>query len=193
MKKHFLKAILLGLIVIPLFSMAQKENEKARFHSIWQAGIVSGESSVAASAQAVNGIGYKSWFWGLGVGIDCYKYRSVPIFADVRKEFKTGRNYIFIYGDLGYHIPWVNDSDKTEWVWEGSSTNEFKGGVYWDGGLGYSINFRHHHAILLSGGYSYKQMQRINTSSYLYSPGDPFVQTRNYYFNRLIFKVGWKF
>ncbi len=57
-----------------------------RFHSINQVGILAGISEANLQLQSVNGIQHKTGFVGLGVGLDYYYARSIPVFIDLRKD-----------------------------------------------------------------------------------------------------------
>jgi hypothetical protein len=63
-------------------SLAQKSETKKTilFHSINQVGILAGSSDATLQLQTINGINTKTWFAGLGVGLDYYYVRSVPFF-----------------------------------------------------------------------------------------------------------------
>ncbi len=67
---------------------AQKPgNEKGvHFRSVNQVGILAGSSDANLQLQSINGIKYKTGFVGLGVGLDYYYARSIPVFLDLRKD-----------------------------------------------------------------------------------------------------------
>ena len=82
MKKNlFLISVFL---LVQLICVAQKT--KPKFASINQFGIAWGASDDALQLQTVNGAVYKTFFTGLGIGLDYYWERTVPVFIDLRKD-----------------------------------------------------------------------------------------------------------
>ena len=91
------KIILLTVTACTLHyaSVAQKKSSGKifEFSSALRAGLLNGEADKAGTEiQIVGGINYKTWFTGLGGGIDYYaNLKSIPLFIDVRKDFKEKR------------------------------------------------------------------------------------------------------
>ena len=82
--KYFL---VLLLISISILSSAQKKTCNLKFHSVNSLSFLNGENEVSAGLQSVNGLQRGNFFAGVGVGLDYYIHRSVPLFADLRYEF----------------------------------------------------------------------------------------------------------
>jgi hypothetical protein len=169
----------------------QKKSAPLAFHSINSIGLHEGEAGSALLLQTLNGVQYRSWFAGLGAGIDYYRFRGVPVFLDIRKYFGAASNHFFVYGDLGMHAHWLTDQQKkagftTEW--------NLKNGLYTDAGLGYSIKLGSRQALLLSAGYSRKTIRGTQTD---YTPiaydGPPAVTQLHFNMNRLAIKAGIQF
>lgn len=181
---------------------SQQFNLKS-FRSINQFAMLNGNDAVGAGLQSVNGIAYKNWFAATGVGIDFYRYRSVPIFVDLRRDFKLKKGRTFAYADLGYNLPWAKDEEDKVNVWPGGSfkrNSYFKGGLYSDVGLGYAADIRSGDAILISVGYSTKTFKKtvVTSQTVRGGNGQPDIETNditkfNHYFNRLSIKIGWQF
>lgn len=164
------------------------------FRSINSVGLLSGQKENALLLQTVNGASYKSWFAGIGLGLDYYSFRTLPLFLDLRKEFFKGSDKIFVYADLGISLAWVENSQKS-----GLINEKFTNGFYDDFGLGYKKQFGRRNALVLGIGYSYKyirqQSDRYNfTPDWLsgFVPG-PLTQSLNYSLHRLSLKMGWQF
>ena len=179
------------LLVISISTRAQQEkvgkNTKCgcAFNSINQVGLVMGEKEEAFQLQTVNGLRYKTWMVGIGTGIDGYRYRSIPLFFQLRKEFNLRTNAIFIYNDIGLNYPWLK-SDQKAW-----NAGDYKEGVYYDGGLGYKLRLRNQ-ALVFSSGFSLKEFSE-NRSTF----DCPFVgfckenkDLYKYSLKRLSFKIG---
>jgi hypothetical protein len=164
-----------------------------KFHSINNIGLLEGQTGSAFQLQTINGVQYKSWFAGAGVGLDFYRYRTIPLFADLRKEFGHGANKFFLYADLGIGFSWVTDNEKMAYV----TNDHFSNGFYDDFGVGYKISMGKRNAMLISLGYSYKKIvESYNDGIYFgYPPAEGFDYTEqiNSYLNRLSIKIGWVF
>ena len=95
--------MILTALCCGIFCIANaQQTKKAVFHSLQQVGLINGRGAVSASLQSINGFEAGDWFAGIGLGLDFYRYRSVPLFADVKRYFKIANgNRLFIYGDGG--------------------------------------------------------------------------------------------
>lgn len=139
---------------------------KLKFTSINEVGIVVGKSRSAYQLQTINGLTYKTFSAGIGVGIDDYYLKTVPLFLDVRKNFGSKKLHPFLYGDAGTNFPW-NKADVGNPFINGG---EYSKGIYLDAGAGYSIKIKKIGAMFLSIGYTSKT---INEESYYYYAIDP--------------------
>jgi hypothetical protein len=174
-------------------STLQKTKRKScscSFSSINQGGIMRGEAGSYFQFQTINGLRYKTWFAGLGVGVDRYPANGVPVFLDIRKYLLQGLYTPFVYADGGYHFADMN-SEKTEW-----QSIEYTNGVFYDLGLGFRFGFNKKSGLLFSGGYSFKKYEK--KQSYLpvgcnFFPCAENSQTYSYRLNRLSLKLGFQF
>lgn len=145
-----------GLLFSSIISFSvQAQNEKIKYHSINLGGITAGESKANAVFQTINGINFSQWFLGVGIGVDYYQYKTLPLFFDARKLFGV-KHKGFVYVDLGYDFPLKNKPGKEYGYYD---TYNFKGGIYTDFGLGLRIGFIKTSSLLFSLGHSYKQLQ----------------------------------
>ncbi|MGN6532900.1 MAG: hypothetical protein ACTHK0_14255 [Ginsengibacter sp.] len=152
MRKHLFFVLIISLIS-PFYLSAQIK--KNHFQSVSQFAIVGGESHINTAFQTVNGIKFSNWFSGIGIGIDYYNYKTLPLFFDGRwylGEDKKG----FIYGDIGYNFPVKNKPGKEIGYYD---TYHFAGGIYTDLGIGFKTKFIRKSFLLFSMGYSYKQLK----------------------------------
>ena len=182
-----------GLMAISFFSFAQQKNtsDSWRFQSTVNVGLLEGQTGSAFQLQTINGARYKSWFAGVGLGLDFYRFRTIPLFLDIRKEFGSDLNKVFIYADGGISFSWVTDQEKL-----GYADEHFNNGFYSDLGLGYKMAVGKKNAVLISLGYSYKKLTESYTSYYYYPdypPGPAPKEQINYSLNRLSIKMGWTF
>jgi hypothetical protein len=188
MRKNFI-FILIIPFVISVSASAQKT--KIQFHSINQFAIVSGESHVNTAFQTINGIQFSNWFSGIGIGIDNYRYNTLPLFFDGRWYFEEDKR-AFIYGDIGYNFPMKNKPGKEINYY---SSYHFTGGIYTDAGIGFQVPLFKRSSLLFSLGYSSKELNTKVGSAYqcLVAPCPVDYSVYEFSFNRMILKAGLGF
>lgn len=133
-------------------SAVAQEKEKVKFSSINQFGMLKGSSDQTYQLQTVNGVKYKTWFAGIGVGLEEYYVKTIPVFVDVRKNLLKQNASPFLYADLGVSFP-SEKEDKGAW-----QTSVYNKGLYYDAGLGYNIPIKGRLAFNFSAGLSYKKL-----------------------------------
>jgi hypothetical protein len=172
-------------------SAQQKTPARAwQFHSINNVGLLEGQTGSAFQLQSINGMQYKSWYAGIGLGLDFYRDRTIPLFIDFRKEFGSSVNKFFAYADGGVNFCWLTDNEKTTYL----ADDHFETGFYMDLGLGYKIGLGKTNHLLLSIGYSLKKLKETYNSYYYYPPDNKLDKEEiNYNLNRLTLKMGWEF
>lgn len=190
------KYLLLLVLILSgwLIASGQKTECKYQFHSINSVSFLNGANEVSAGLQSVNGFQRGNFFVGIGLGLDYYIHRSVPLFADLRYEYGKGKNKFFAYADGGINLEWVEEFEETIFFpWDGiSNSGEFDNGVYTDFGLGYRVGMKKHGGLVLSLGHSYKTMKE--TVSYQdWRTSDRVNDVYRYEFSRISLKVGWQF
>ena len=152
MKIALINAIIFCCVIC--FS-AQAQSNRIKFNSINSGGIAIGESGSDAVFQTINGVSNPGWFFGAGIGIDYYQYKTLPLFFDVRKFFgKNGKG--FVYGDAGYNFTLKNKPGKDFNYFD---TYSFKGGIYTDFGIGIKTKLIKSSSLLFSLGHSYKELR----------------------------------
>ena len=183
------------LMPVTLVSFGQKKNAPYKFHSINSISLINGSNATTAGLQSINGFQKGNLFAGVGIGLDYYLYRTVPIFADFRYEFGKTKNKFFAYADGGVNFDWVEEeyNDGPIFIWDGSrNTSEFHNGAYTDVGLGYMVGTKKGGGLVLSLGHSYKSLEK--TISYQdWRTQETITDVYNYNLNRIVLKVGWKF
>lgn len=146
----FVSIVLLSLLVS--FS-AFPQKDKVKFHSINSIGLSEGESGAHLLLQTINGVAFDKWFSGIGFGADYYQYKSYPLFLDLRRYFGK-RDKGFAYANLGYNLDAKNKPGKETYY----TTYHFSSGIYSDFGLGIKMKFISRSSLLLSAGFSYKDL-----------------------------------
>jgi hypothetical protein len=133
----------------------------------------------------------------VGLGLDYYRVRTIPVFIDIRKEFGKNSGKFFIYTDGGVSYAWATDAQKSSYL----MNDQFHNGFYTDMGLGYKSVIAKKSALLISLGYSYKEINETYSSYYYYPnyftndtpPPNLSGEKINYSLNRLSMKIGWAF
>jgi hypothetical protein len=161
------------------------------FSSINQAGILAGTRGAYYQLQTINGIKYKTWFAGVGVGVDPYFRTGYPVFFDLRKDFFNKSATPFVYADVGAHIVKDKNDQVNQWY-----ENIYRNGAYTDAGIGYKFSILSKFQGVISAGYSYKNVERKNrylvsncTSGRCYDN----YETYKDYLHRGTIKLGFQF
>ena len=136
-----------------------------QFHSINNIGLLEGQTGSAFQLQSINGMQYKSWYGGIGLGLDFYRYRTIPLFIDFRKEFGNSINKFFAYADGGVNFCWLTDNEKNMYLMD----DHFDTGFYTDLGMGYKMGIGKTNHLLLSIGYSLKKLKETYNVLLLFS------------------------
>ncbi len=178
--------------VMILFGCLQASAQKTgfQFGTSVQAGLLEGETGGAFQLQTVNGYQYKTWSAGLGVGLDYYHTRSIPLFLSFRKAFGTGAKTPFLYANGGYHFMWLRQKDK---YW---GETDADGGLYYDAGIGYQLPVLKNSSLFFTAGFSQKNFTRRESDGPVIAIGPaPPPQTRKFEYNlrRLSIQTGLRF
>ena len=160
------------------------------FSSINQVGILYGTKGGYYELQTINGIKYKTWFAGVGVGVDPYFRTGYPVFFDLRKYLLRRSATPFLYADVGVHI--VKDKNDLVNTWY---ENVYRNGAYAAAGIGYKFSIFSKFQGVISAGYSYKYLERKNmyignncTSGRCYDNYDTYKD----YLHRGTIKIGFQ-
>src|SRR5690349_5807098 len=176
--------------ILFLFStLTLPAQQKARFQSMNAAGAVYGKNGTKLQVQSVNGARFGTWFTGVGVGIDWYYFRSVPLFLSVRKDFNPKPSTPFIYLDLGANLYWDDKYEEFK-LPDGSPMFSHYAGTYFDAGIGYSGSEGGRLAAFIMLGFS-RKVTREKERNFMCTPDD-YIMT-DYRFGRLCLKAGLSF
>jgi len=193
--KHVLIASAIISCSINSFAQVNK-NPITNFYSVNHVGLLEGQSGSAFQLQTINGVKYKSWFGGIGIGLDFYRIRSIPLFADVRKEFGKTSNKLFVFADAGINFGWRTDKEVKQF----NTNDKLKNGFYTEAGAGYKFRLSNMNNLSFSLAYSYKTNTETGTNNYnvpnpLYFTGalPPDQEKISYHLNRIVIKAGFEF
>ena len=143
------------------------------------------------------GVANKQWVYGIGSSVDYYKLRSVPVYAEVKRQFGNKRNAPFLYANGGINIHWVLESQHqyhNNWGWGTTlPTCDFSNGHFIEAGSGVNIRNKKGKGMFLSLGYSSKSLSEAWTEGIWDPLKNEIVMTdrsKKYLLNRVVFKVG---
>ena len=188
-----MKCLTIIFLLLGCSVYSQKPSCSCSFQSILSAGLAAGSSAAKPILQGSAGSRFNKYFVGIGAGIDAYRFNTIPLFADLRRDFGK-KNTLFIYSQGGYSIPYNNESAR-DWFSMPRSLDKFRGGFYMDAGVGYRMYIKGSHRILISTGYSYKRVNNIVGYSHpcITGPCPDEVYEYQYSLGRIVMKVGWEF
>ena len=178
------------LLCLAAVVTVQAQEKGLKFQSLVQGGLLEGEQGSALQLQTINGINFKTWSAGVGVGLDYYHTRSIPLFLDVRKAFSTQKKTAFLFASGGYNFPWLRKEDK---LWMVSNS---KGGMYYEAGIGYQVPVLKASALFFSAGYSVKEFSTTSQNGFviaIYPSPAPYYFQNNYNLQRISIKTGLRF
>jgi len=191
--KKILCATIIIVCSMNCFAQQQKQNAIANLYSINNVGLIEGEAGSAFQLETINGLKYKSWFAGVGLGLDFYRIRTVPLFAHIRKEFGKTVNRFFLFGDAGIDFGWRTDKETKQFP----VNDKLKNGFYAQAGAGYTFRLSPVNNLSFSLGYSYKTLTEFG-SNYTYigygAEAMPVKDSKiSYHLNRFVIKAGFEF
>lgn len=145
-----------------LVALQPSLNIKSFYHE-FRGGLLIGEENTSITVQTINGYQFNKYLGtGLGLGVSKYgNYITLPIYATVKGYLYDKKVSPFYYGDIGYGFAW--QSNNNENVFE---VDNVQGGLYWQLGLGYQINF-YKSAMTFTLGYS----NQYSKAEYTYFQG----------------------
>ena len=191
MKRTF--SILLLFLLVKNEGQAQEiKKERKFFSSQISAGIVEGEQNTSFHVEIVNGIRYKTWFGGIGTGLDYYYFRSIPIYLSGVKYLSPRNHSFFIQGDAGVNFAWEEDQFFDRW---NEISSEFKPGLYWNGSIGFATGLDKKNSFSFGLGYSHKNLKQIKEMAVMCfnPPCENSFETYKYNLKRLTLRIGWQF
>lgn len=179
-----------GLMIFHLVGVAQKIT-KPVFTSITQVGIGWGATGEALQLQSIYGVSFATYSVGIGIGLDYYWERTVPLFIDLRKNIFSNKETPFVYADLGINMPWVKADKENTW-----SKSNYEHGRYIDIGIGYKIPVNKKLFAIVSFGYSQKRLHEKRTNDVIifdFPYGGNNAENYEYTLRRLSLKGGLSF
>ena len=189
-----MKILVVLVFLFPIAMLAQKSPCACEPRGFLSTGITAGASATKPLLQTGIGMTWASkYFGGIGGGIDLYRFKSIPVFADLRRDFGKKKS-LFGYAQGGYSIPFDNKSIE-HGVNSFKTTDQFRGGLYFDAGFGYRARLFRSNALLMSAGYSQKNIRNKVGYTYpcLVPPCPEEIYENRYRLGRVVAKLSWEF
>lgn len=179
---------------------AQQIKPKDKFVVSAEAALLNGDRYVNGQILLNAGYEFNGWYAGAGTGFDYYKYRTVPVFAEVKKYF--GNNYnkqFFLFAKGGNDIAWPTENQKNlrsnNWGgWNITSKSVFRNGVYTDVGFGYTLFNSKQKGFYTVAGYSSKSLTEVYNEQ-VWNGATSVITRRQlqYTLNRIVIRFGYRF
>lgn len=164
-----------------------------KFQSQNYIGLLEGDHGSAFQFLSINGIQRKTWFLGLGSGIDWYLYRSIPVFLSVNKDWKPSNRTFYLSLDGGANFAWESRERNR---FNDFISYDFMPGLFWGAGIGYKLRFKNNgDAITLNLGYNYKRIkeERVVPTLCNNPPCANLKENYDYRMSRISLRFGWLF
>lgn len=188
---------LLTLILLAC-TLANAQKKPIKYNNITNIGWLNGSSQNAFTLQTINGITIDQWQLGLGVGLDNYGTKSIPVFVDVRRSFGNKKWQPLVYADAGvnYTLRWGNFAVKdfnNEYYFDVNNT------FYGELGVGLSKKISKKTSLNITAGFSYKHLSYTQDNlSYMFTTASSYYPPDSYsnfdfYYRRLALRAGIQF
>jgi len=161
------------LLVICLFSTLINAQQ---YNGSFEAGVTNGKYETNAFVNTTHGFIYKGFFAGVGVGVDYYLFRTVPLFAEFRKEFSKKNVRPLVHFSGGININWLTQEQRDHrFSWWQTTPSVFKNGMYLKAGTGVLFNAHKQIKFATTVSWSYKTLTEKYTDRLL----EPWPQPGN--------------
>jgi hypothetical protein len=181
-----------SICLLLYFTVNGQQKTRLKFTSINEVGVAWGSTDDGLQVQTINGFYYKTFSAGLGIGLDYYWERTIPVFIDLRKDIFNKKQTPFVYADLGTNLPWVKTKEENWWY-----KSEYDDGIYFDIGIGYKVPLNKTWFVNMSFGYSQKKIKETRKNKTVIDDFSPYgnYNTENFIYTlrRVSLKAGLGF
>lgn len=166
---------------------------KVQYSGMYEVGMLIGKAYTKVNPQIIQGISFKNYFTGIGVALDPYGFRTVPVFAQFRYSLHNDRSSPFAFASLGVSLPWNNDAIPEKFYNSDETWHKLKTGPYSEIGIGYKVKLDDGHAMNLMIGYCYKRFEYTEKTSYYTDQLQQYEDRYVYDYRRISLRVGFQF
>jgi len=173
-------------------------SQKNSFFLLPQLGLLNGDGHVNASVLVSGGMEVAEWQYGIATGFDYYKFRSVPVYAEVRRFIGRNRKKPFLYAAAGWNIAFPLEEQNHYYNgWWGGNTDksDFDNGYILEGGAGIFLSNKKGKGLILSAGYSTKTLGESWMENNWNPENNSWIMTSHtnrYTLNRIQLKAGFR-
>lgn len=148
---------LIALLCISLGAAAQNDstaaNKKLRYYNTTAMGVIIGSNGSAYSISNTSSLGYNQWRAGIGIALDDYVQRSLPVYLQLQYQVKNSRFYL--WGDGGRNLRWKK-----------SDIVAIKNGWYAAGGVYFKAASLNKGGLFIAPAYSVKTYREENNNTF---------------------------
>ena len=175
--------LILYAVAVCISSAVFSQKANVRYTGLFESGMVNGSYETNIALSTSHGIKLKGWSAAIGTGIDYYRFRSVPVYLDVKRFISLGKKEFFIQTSAGTNIAYPKQEQKISQKWWSSwwppqnDTFSFSNGFYSKAAIGMVFNPKEKLKVSFTVGWSYKSLSQHNyelifngSSGYEYSP-----------------------
>ncbi|HVX49118.1 MAG TPA: hypothetical protein VHB48_03140 [Chitinophagaceae bacterium] len=188
MPKNYLFVLLCAL---PFFAAAQQGEKSMHLYNITQFGWLMGDNAHTTSIETVTGLSYKRYKAGLGVALDNYGYKSLPVFVDLRYNLsKNTKNILQFYGNGGMNIPLQSGNLPYKYN-NGDVWHALHPSFYGEAGVNYVLRLGKLLSVNAGLGYNYKTFKY---TEYNYQGDIVLMRTATsyaYHYSKYVLRVGF--
>lgn len=158
------------------------------FYNEIRGGLMFGEDALNVALHSINGYQFSKYLGtAVGIGVNKYgNYVTMPLYAQIKGYLSEKKVSPFYFGDIGYGFAWKTSKNEDQF-----ELDNLKGGLYWQLGLGYQINF-YNSSMTFSLGY----VSQDSKAEYVYyrpwDIDDVEISERRL-LRRVVFSVGFLF
>lgn len=155
--------VLSGLMMLfEIGSFAQQKESK--WWIVPELGLQAGSYEPSGDMRLNGGINYKGWLIGVGGGLDYYRFKSYPIYAQTRKFIGNKRLKPFVFASAGINFPKETSVSKINFgFWNTLIAVQpvlytYKPGAYGELGFGYALLSKKNRGLMMSFCYTQKNL-----------------------------------
>lgn len=158
------------------------------FYNEVRGGLMFGEEALNVTVQSINGYQFSKYLGtAIGIGVNKYgNYVTMPFYTQIKGYLSDKKVSPFYFGDIGYGFAWKTSKNEDQF-----ELDNLQGGLYWQLGLGYQINF-YNSSMTFSLGY----VSQDSKAEYVYyrpwDIDDVEISERRL-LRRVVFSVGFLF
>jgi hypothetical protein len=184
-----------NLLLGTSFLLAQKK-VKPIFVVTPEINLLNGDEHISSNITLKAGVLKGKTQYSIGVGIDYYGYRTVPLVVDVKQFLGNKKNKAFVYAGAGYNITWLLNEQKTQnWLWGmPATTADYSNGFTYHYGIGYGFLNIKNKGLLVTIGINSKSLRETYDTWIFNGTTSVLMPTKNTYtLNRLAIGLAYSF